>query len=240
MENDNSIPIVPGELYTGDWAAFPNQYDAYSKAFKQLTLIEHIKSYNNILDIGCGAGRLALGLLSNNALVEKYIGIDVNHLAINWCNQNINSHNKKYEFFFLNKYNARYAKKNIVNDDVSLLDIEPFKHKYDLVYLYSVFSHLIPKDIIQYLNIFKHILTINGIVYVTAFVNDNIEIYEENPEYLNLHSGPLHACVYNKIYFEKLIKESGLKILECSSRFQEENDGQLLYILGLEDGVTFE
>jgi hypothetical protein len=82
---------------------------------------------------------------------------------------------------------------------------------------------------------FKNLLEPNGVVYTTAWVGDEVEKYEENPMHLDfVHfkpAGRLHVCYYNKTYFEDLIKNAGLKILECSYRFQEENDGQMLYIL---------
>jgi SAM-dependent methyltransferase len=228
------MTVVPRELYTGDWSAFKTQEEAYNKAFDQLSSIEHIKSCNKILDIGCGPGRLALGLINNNASIEKYVGVDVNKTAVDWCSSNLTTLNGNYEFFYLNKYNARYASSNSTENS-SYFDIDAFKNKYDLVYLYSVFSHLVPDDLIEYLNVFKNLLEPNGVVYTTIFVGNAVDTYEENPTHLDFlnfkPSGRLHVCYYNKNYFEGLVKNAGLKILECSYRFQEENDGQMLYIL---------
>ena len=42
--------------------------------------------------------------------------------------------------------------------------------------------------------------------------------------FLNFQSDEFDTLKYN-------VKNAGLKILECSYRFQEENDGQMLYIL---------
>ena len=226
--------VVPRELYTGDWSAFNTQEEAYNKAYNQLNSIEYIKSYNTILDIGCGPGRLALGLINNNAEIKKYVGVDVNKTPIEWCKTNLTTLNGNYDFFHLNKYNARYAPSNST-EKFSYFDNDVFKNKYDLVYLYSVFSHLEPDDLIDYLNLFKNILEPNGVVYATVFVGDEVDTYEENPTHLSFltfkPAGRLHVCYYNKSYFEGLVKNAGLKILECSYRFQEENDGQMLYIL---------
>ncbi len=229
--------VVPRELYTGDWCAFKSQKEASDKAYIQLTAIEHIKSINTILDIGCGPGRLAIGLINNNALLSQYVGVDVNKNAIDWCKTNISKKNSKFNFIHLNKYNARYAKLNSKKSMFDYSEIDVFNKKYDLVYLYSVFSHLEPDDLIEYLNIFKNILNSSGVVYTTVFVGYEVNRYEENPSNLSFlkfkPQGRLHVCYYNKDYFETLVKNAGLKILECSYNFQEENDGQMLYILSL-------
>jgi hypothetical protein len=74
-------------------------------------------------------------------------------------------------------------------------------------------------------------LTDDGRVYVTVFIGAGGKDYVENPPHMNLQGGPLHCCLYNQTYFEKLLAAANFEVVELSKRFQEENDGQYLYIL---------
>ena len=131
--------------------------------------------------------------------------------------------------------NKRYNLKNDKKDDL-LIKSDIFNKKYDFIYLYSVFSHLEPNDIKWYLNKFFNCLDNNGIIYITLFVVENLDKdYIENPK--NIISkipnpvGPLHVCCYKKSYFEEILKNIGFLIKECSTKFQDDNDGQYLYLL---------
>lgn len=60
-----------------------NEADRLLKTIK----IDH---HSSILDIGCGVGRLAIGLAIKCPSIRAYYGVDVSARAITWC--------KKYFF----------------------------------------------------------------------------------------------------------------------------------------------
>lgn len=80
-----------------------------------------IQSMENILDFGCGCGRV-LQWLSKQNKQAHYDGVDIDEAAINWCNNNILS----ADFF-----NNEFLPPLPFDDD-----------KFDLVYAVSVFSHI--------------------------------------------------------------------------------------------------
>src|SRR5262249_14433145 len=43
----------------------------------------------SVLDVGCGVGRLAIGLLAEFGEIKGYRGIDVDKESILWCKRNI-------------------------------------------------------------------------------------------------------------------------------------------------------
>ena len=50
-------------------------------------LAEHcgLNDDSRVLEIGCGSGRLPIGLMSTDQSIESYVGVDVDAEAIRWC-----------------------------------------------------------------------------------------------------------------------------------------------------------
>lgn len=179
--------------------------------------IDFLKAHNlfhensRILDFGCGQGRLVNGLTYMNADYGEYIGLDTSRDAISWCTDNL-KYIKKAKFVHLPSHNARY------NDQALGLKKIPFDFDYfDLIFLNSVFSHMLSTDIIFYLNEFFKCLKKSGYIYVTAFIEENVPDQTENPEdYLSINKGPLHRVRFSKDYFFKIIQDSGFEVVKFS------------------------
>jgi predicted SAM-dependent methyltransferase len=117
-------------------------------------------------------------------------------------------YNEKISFIHLPAYNARY------NDRVEGLKEIPFgSESFGLIFLNSVFSHMLSRDVIFYLNEFYKCLRTDGYIYITAFVEENVPDEVENPEnYLAESKGALHRVRFNKEYFFKIIKDTGFEV----------------------------
>jgi len=185
-----------------------NTTDYINSGVSQINfLIQHslLNKDTNLLDFGCGQGRIANSLEFLNFKCNSYVGIDTDKKSINWCNQNI-SYSDMYKYVHLPAFNKRY------NKTVNTLKEIPFPEKsFDLIFLNSVFSHMLTDDIIFYLNEFKKLLNENGKLYFTAFVEYGVPNVIENPEnYLEKSTGPLHRVRYSKHFIDKLISDVGL------------------------------
>ena len=103
----------------------------------------------SLLDVGCGAGRLAYGLIAIEAPVACYEGIDVMAPPIDWCSATISPAHSAYAFRTIDVYNERYNPKG------SRAAVEftlPFDGgAFDVAYAYSVFSHMLSADVRAYL-----------------------------------------------------------------------------------------
>ena len=161
-----------------------------------------------LLDFGCGQGRLFNGITYLDIKYKKYVGIDTNLISIKWCKKWLSRYSNVGFFIHLPAYNARYNK--TAGEKSSI----PFpKKSFDLIFLNSVFSHMLTNDIIFYLNDFNRILSKSGIVYLTAFIEKNVPNVEENPEnYIGNSSGRLHRVRYEKNFFCSLVKDAGFSI----------------------------
>lgn len=189
-----------------------------------------ISSESTLLDVGCGPGRLALGLLSTLGMIHQYIGVDVSNDSIEWCKRNIESFYPQMRFVHLNVYNERYHPNGTVR-----LRNESFRFpfddgKFDAIYLYSVFSHMVAEDVNLYLKEFRRVICSTGKVLLTAYIEDDVPDFEINPlGYRDQYSGPLHRVRYAKRFFEKMVLENGLRIIRYDNA-AEHDQQSLIYL----------
>jgi len=201
-----------------------NNYYLKSAEAEAHRLINHFQctQKSRILDVGCGQGRLPIGIL--RAIGElNYIGIDVDKKSINWCKRFIEKDHSSFKFKHLNLYNERYNKDGIKIDNHFHFNIEP--KNIDIVYLFSVFSHTVENDMRIYLKEFLRILDDGGKIFFTTFVEDDVPNVSINPKNYQLNcAGPLHIVRYNKDYLFSIIDESGYSIFDYTHG--TEADGQ--------------
>lgn len=187
-------------------------------------LVEHFNCNLNsrVLDIGCGLGRLPIGIIRIIGEID-YTGIDVDNTSINWCKRFIGKYHPSFKFHHINVYNERYNNKGIKIDRDFRFDLTD--SSVDIIYLFSVFSHTTEEDMRIYLKEFNRILNENGFIFFTAFVEENVPEITFNPaNYSITCSGPLHIVRYNNDYISSIIREYGFTIVNFMQSV--EVDGQ--------------
>ena len=125
---------------------------------------------SSILDFGCGVGRLPIGIIKQLGTVSHYCGIDVSKNAILWCQRYIGSSYSNFQFIFIDAKNPRYNPKG--TDILSNYRLPFRENEFDIIYLYSVFSHMTTEDVQAYLKEFNRILAPLGRIFLTAFIAD--------------------------------------------------------------------
>lgn len=107
-----------------------------------------IKNLKNILDFGCGCGRVLrhLNYLQNKKV--NLFGSDYNNKLIDWCQKNI-----KFANFKINNLNPP-------------LNFE--SEKFDLVYALSVFTHLDAPMQIKWIKEMRRIIKKGGYLFITT------------------------------------------------------------------------
>ncbi len=187
-------------------------------------LQEHFGCSNEsrILDLGCGQGRLPIGLLRVIGDVN-YLGIDIDKPSIEWCSKHIGDPNPNYNFMHLDLYNERYNKEGAEINDQFHFDIP--SHQFDIAYLFSVFSHTTEDDLRVYLKEIHRVLDDSGSVFFTTFVEEGVPPFSVNPDGYRLKcSGPLHVVRYSKEYLFDLVQELGYEVVHFT--YATEADGQ--------------
>lgn len=173
--------IPPQELIILVGSKTPNDYIQTSKEFFEYFLTyADLKPNANVLDIGCGCGRMAVPL-TKYLTTGKYDGFDISKEAVDWCEKNIASKRKNFEFKFANLYNG-YS--NPTGKLKSLDFIFPYPdNSFDFVFLTSVFTHMMPEDMEHYVSEIYRVLKENGKVMVTHFLmnKESSNCIEKNP-----------------------------------------------------------
>jgi SAM-dependent methyltransferase len=179
-----------------------------------------LDAHGSVLDVGCGVGRLPIGLLLEAPTV-RYVGVDVDAHSIRWCQKHLER--PGFSFRRLDVRNNRY---NPRGAELTGGFCFPFAdHEFNAIYLYSVFSHMLTADVGSYLKEFRRIIKPSGTLFFTAFVEEGVPNVAENPpDYRMAWNGALHCVRYERRFFESRLHVAGFKL----SRFDygQETDGQ--------------
>lgn len=179
---------------------------------------------SRLLDWGCGAGRLAIGVHHALGRVAAYHGVDIQPRLLAWAEENLA--NEWARFSLVRVGNARYNPRG-----VSEAAIPAAVGSVDVLYAYSVWSHMTPDDVVAYGRIISSLLAPGGRAMLTAFVEDDVPSWQENPEGYGplAWSGALHCVRFESRYFAALMHAADLEVLEVSHG--TETDGQSMFLL---------
>jgi SAM-dependent methyltransferase len=123
---------------------------------------------HTILDVGCGAGRLATPLTGYLSARGSFFGFDVHEPSITWCIKNISSHFPNFRF------TAHDIRHPYYNPKGAISPLE-FRFPYDdsstdFVSLWSVFTHLQLPELRHYCAEIHRVLRPGGKVLLTCFL----------------------------------------------------------------------
>ena len=150
--------------FAGTFAGAGQEYVTY---FKDLC---GLQPHHRVLDIGCGIGRIAAPL-SSYLTAGSYEGLDIVPSGIRWCQRHITPKYPKFRFHVADIYNKMY---NPGGRFQSADYRFPFSDgEFDLVFLISVFTHLLPIDLEHYVSEISRVLRPGGKCLFTAFLLDD-------------------------------------------------------------------
>ena len=193
-------------------------------------LVEHfgLNLRSRILDVGCGPGRLAIGILNRVGQVQYYHGVDIVRKRIRWCQRHIARQHSSFHFTHIDIHNPRY---NLGGKPMDADFQFPFSdQQFDIIYLYSVFSHMVIDEVQAYVREFQRLLTPSGNMFLTAFVEEAVPDITINPkDYRRTWKGPLHCVRYDINFFEAMLSKHGFKI-DYMQRDRSADGQHCLYI----------
>lgn len=151
-----------GLIYTGtgDFIKAGEMYLAYFRQYGGLM------PHHHVLDVGCGIGRMALPLTYYLSQDGRYEGFDIVETGINWCRKNISASNPNFSFQLVKLKNDLYSDSGMEASSFKF----PYDDKqFDFVFLTSVFTHMVPHEVENYMSEISRVLKKGGVCFATFF-----------------------------------------------------------------------
>lgn len=206
------LKLPPRRMRLGSMPGKPDEtYVNYAKgSVRLLEKFTHAEPGHRFVDIGSGPGRLLIGMHARWGKVESYRGLDVDREAIDWARQHL-SDRPTIDFLHIDVQSSRY---NPEGESLAAGFALPLpRDSADRVLLFSVFSHMFLDEIDVYLAEIGRILSDDGKVFFTAFVEEGVPAEEENPpDYLSEWRGPVHCVRLNRNDLEDRIARNGFRL----------------------------
>ena len=180
---------------------------------------------DRVLDVGSGIGRMAIPLTKFLSGKGSYEGIEIVAKGVNWCSKKITPKYPNFRFQLADVYNQLY------NPDGKYKPAEynfPFPPgDFDFVFLTSVFTHMLPADIENYLAEVARVLKTGGRCLITYFLlNDtSLELIKEEKSRFSFEyafgnyriqnkESPEIAIAFDETYIRSLYNKYDLTIRE--------------------------
>ncbi|MCX7097737.1 MAG: methyltransferase domain-containing protein [Methylococcales bacterium] len=203
----------------GDFTKIGQEFKTY---FVELA---NLQPCGRVLDVGCGIGRMAIPLTNYLSQEGEYWGFDIVEKGIEWCQSRISPKFSNFHFQHSDVYNNNYNP----NGKVKAQDFQfPFEDEFfDFVFLTSVFTHMLPSDVENYLSEISRVLKIEGKCLITIFIlNEESEKlirsghstldfrYEINDCLTTNKNNPEAAIAFKEEFVISLFHKYGLKITQ--------------------------
>lgn len=215
------IPL-PDARFCGGGALTDSDYiDSANRDATRLVRECDITKESTVLDIGCGSGRLAIGLLNVCPGLHKYWGMDVHTSSIQWCLRWITRYHPNFQFCCVSLRNDRYnAGGTRVGSDIQL----PFKDGlFDVVFLVSVFTHMVRRHLVKYIEEIHRLLKPGGKAMFTIYVGE--------ASALDQSGGRLFRVVHTDRFLRGALAAAGFRVLKVQACAGEELAGQTAVLI---------
>ncbi len=160
-------PLIPphGLWFVGGEANYKQVNEEYLGYFLK---VAGLRPEHRVLDVGCGIGIMASSLVHFISPQGSYAGFDIVRAGINWAKKNITSRFPNFSFVHADIFNKHY------NPNGKLLSSSfrfPYEDaSFDFVFLKSVFTHLLPDSIQNYLREIRRVMKPTGACLATLFL----------------------------------------------------------------------
>jgi SAM-dependent methyltransferase len=121
----------------------------------------------DVLDFGCGV-RFTQAFLNRSVPIGHYVGVDVSREVIDFLRANVSD--PRFEHFHLDAQNDMYNPNGQALAEMTVPEIEG--RRFDLICLFSVFTHLAPADYVAMLRLLRRFVRPDGRLFYTLYINE--------------------------------------------------------------------
>jgi ubiquinone/menaquinone biosynthesis C-methylase UbiE len=173
-----------------------------------LRLLLDLQPNAQILDIGCGCGLMALYLRDYLDSNGTYTGVDIHGPSIRWCTNHITATHGNFHFAQISGGKLPFPPQS-----------------FDVILVKSVFTHLRPAEVENYLSEIARLLKTNGRCLATFFLLNNEQRAAKDANALQFNWGddrwryvyeksPESASAYAENYVLEMIHKHILELCE--------------------------
>jgi len=231
---------VPGKLRRN------RERDATAALDAAVWLIDHMSSHIgaedlgalDVLDVGCGF-RFTKAFVERGVPIGHYVGVDAAQEVIDFLRDNVDD--ARLEFVHLNAHNALYNPTGVPLSELTIPELQG--RTFDLICLFSVFTHLAPHDYVAMLKLLRQYAKPETRLFFTVFIDELTEggfgymdrVHRAIAEQPDLVAGnaaetppepvdfadldparPLHVAMYSRPYALELIDGTGWRVLDVA------------------------
>jgi SAM-dependent methyltransferase len=160
---DSMIP-PRGMIFIG-----AGDFEKIGRDFKKHFIeVGNLQPSDTVLDVGCGIGRMAIPLTDYLSKEGEYWGFDIVKQGIEWCQKRISPKFHNFHFMHSDIYNKEYNPKGKIQAREFKF---PFEDQFfDFIFLTSVFTHMLPADMENYVAEIARVLKAGGRCMMTFFL----------------------------------------------------------------------
>ncbi len=128
----------------------------------------NLQPHDRVLEVGCGVGRMAVALMPYLKDKGRYDGMDIVSEAIDWCQHHITPRNGNFKFHQVDIYNKKYNPEGVQTSSSYTFPFDA--QSFDFIFLTSVFTHMLPRDMERYLSEISRVLKVGSRCLITFFL----------------------------------------------------------------------
>ncbi|MFL5338652.1 MAG: class I SAM-dependent methyltransferase [Gemmataceae bacterium] len=151
-----------------------------------------LRPTDDVLDVGCGIGRMAVPLTNFLTPPATYCGFDVMRDSIDWCRETITPRFPHFRFAWADIRNDTYNPAGAVSPTEFCFPVADAS--IDFAFLTSVVTHMMPDHVRHYLAELRRVVRTGGHCLITAFL-------------MNAESRALAAAGRNQPAFPHMVTE---------------------------------
>jgi SAM-dependent methyltransferase len=165
VKGKTDFPPLHLRRYVGPLRSFESSGAEFMEYLRSLA---ELRPDDRVLDIGCGCGQMALYLKNYLNESGSYVGVDIHRPSIKWCQEKIASRHNNFEFRQIEVRNLAYNPNGLELAEAYRF---PFADRsFDLILLKSVFTHMRPPEVSNYLGEAARLLKNDGRCLATFFL----------------------------------------------------------------------